>query len=411
MTGPPGDVIGGAGRSLRRPTSALASPSVVLFAAMFAAQAALLVLSPILVDMAADLGVSTATAAQLRSLSGLVAGGVALWVGLRSRPRPLRDVIGSGLLLLALGSVGSAAATTFTILATAQLAVGVGLGLVLSAALAAAGEWAPQRPAATLAWALAGQPAAWIVGMPIVGAVAEASWRLAWLAVPALGSLVALGLLSLRPRGVAVRPGSDEPSLWAYHGSRTWALGELLAYGGWAGTVVFVGALLIDSYGASPVVVGLVLAGAAAAYVPGNFLARRRVDRGAGTILILGGAVSMVGVAVLGAVRPGLPFSAAVLAGLAFVAGWRTLAGSSRGLSIAPACRLQSMSVRTAAAQYGYLVGSALGGGALAVGGYGAMGAVLACLYAGSVVLHASSGRSRFRPRAATPPPAPGTAR
>jgi MFS transporter, DHA1 family, inner membrane transport protein len=391
VTEPPTGATVDTVRPPRRATSALGSPSVVLFAALFAAQAALLVLSPILVAMAADLGVSTATAAQLRSLSGLVAGGVALWLGFRSRPRPLRDLVGSGLVLLASGSVGSAAANTFTVLAGAQLVVGVGLGLVLSGALAAAGQWAPQRKAATLAWALAGQPVAWVVGMPVAGAVAELSWRYAWLAVPALASLVALALLSLRPRDVAAVTSSDEPSLWTHRGARTWALGELLAFGGWAGTLVFVGALLIDSYGTSTTIVGLVLAGAAAAYVPGNFLAQRHVERTVGPLLVVGGGVSAVGVALLGGARPGLPFSVVVLAVLAFVAGGRTLAGSSRGLSIAPLCPLQSMSVRTAAVQYGYLAGSALGGIALVAGGYGALGAALAGLFGASAALHTVS--------------------
>jgi MFS transporter, DHA1 family, inner membrane transport protein len=375
----------------QRTLRALGSPSASLFLAMFAAQAALLVLSPILPDIAADLDVSTATAAQLRSLSGLVAGGVAIWLAMWSRPRPLRDLLGTGLILLVAGSTMSAAAMSFTVLAIAQLGVGVGLGLVLSAALAAAGEWAPQRQGATLAWALAGQPVAWIVGMPVAGAVAEASWRYAWLAVPALASLVALAALAMRPRDTAVRTTADEPSLWAYRGTRAWALGELFAYGGWAGTLVFVGALLIDSYRTSTTAVGIVLAVVAAAYVPGNFLARRWVDRGVGLLLVVGGAVSAVGVAVLGIARPSLWFSAAVLAALAFVAGGRTLAGSSRGLSLAPSCRLGSMGVRTAAVQYGYLLGAAVGGAALASGGYRALGAALAALFAVSVVLHATA--------------------
>src|SRR5262245_48313367 len=54
--------------------SRLHHPAVVLFACLFASQAALLVLSPTLVDIAHEFGVSTATAGQLRSLSGLTGG-------------------------------------------------------------------------------------------------------------------------------------------------------------------------------------------------------------------------------------------------------------------------------------------------------------------------------------------------
>src|SRR6188472_1170389 len=48
----------------------LTRPSPVLFLCLFVSQAALLVLSPVLPEVARDLGVSTATAGQLRSLSG-----------------------------------------------------------------------------------------------------------------------------------------------------------------------------------------------------------------------------------------------------------------------------------------------------------------------------------------------------
>jgi MFS transporter, DHA1 family, inner membrane transport protein len=376
--------------------------ALVLFAAMFAAQASLLVLTPVLAAVAADFGVSTATAAQLRSVSGIVAGGVALWMGQRSRPRPLRDVLGAGLILLAAGSALSAAAPDFAVLAAAQVGLGAGLGLTLSAGLAAAGEWAGEEQARVLSWALVGQPAAWIVGMPLAGAVAEVSWRYAWLAVPLAASVAALAALATRPRDTAAVRGPDEPTLWAQPGAPGWAVGELLAYGGWAGTLVFVGALFIDSYGTSTTTVGLLLALAAVAYVPGNFLARRLVDRRARDLLRLGGAVSGAGVAMLGILRPGLGFSATLFAALAFVAGGRTIAGSALGLQLAPRCRLQSMGARTAAVQYGYLLGAVAGGAAFALGGYRALGLALGALYALAVVPHVG-WRSAFTRPAARP--------
>jgi predicted MFS family arabinose efflux permease len=373
--------------------------SLVLFLCLFATQAALLVLTPILPFVARDFGISTATAAQLRSVSGVVAGVVALWVAVRSRPRPLRDLLASGLGLLALSCALSAAAPTFGVLAAAQVGVGIGLGVVLSGALAAAGEWEPQRQARTLSWALVGQPVAWIVGMPLVGLVTESSWRQAWVAVPFAASLVALAALLSRPRDRAPGVGPEEPPVWSHPGTVGWAVGELLAYGGWAGTLVFVGALFVDSYATSPGAVGLLLALGAVAYVPGNFLARRVVDRRARALLILGASLSGVGVAVFGLVRPGVALSASVFAALAFVAGSRTIAGSSLGLTLAPECRLQSMGFRTAAVQFGYLLGAAVGGAALALGGYGALGLALGLLYllaAAPHVLHvALAGRAR----------------
>ncbi len=176
--------------------------------------------------------------------------------------------------------------------------------------------------------------------------------------------------------------------MWHEPGTRGWALGELAAYGAWAGTLVFVGALLVESYGTSTTLVGLILAGGAIAYLPGNFLARRFVAEHS-RVLVLGAALaSAVGVAIFGGVRVHLVASAVLFAVLAFLGGGRTIAGSALGLQLAPSCRLQAMSVRTAAVQFGYLLGASVGGLAVSWRGYGALGAVLSGLYVLAAVPH-----------------------
>ena len=55
--------------------------------------------------------------------------------------------------------------------------------------------------------------------------------------------------------------------------------------------------------------------------------------------------------AALGAVRPNAWVSFALFGTLAFLAGGRTLAGSARGLNLAPALRLGVTGLRTAAVQ------------------------------------------------------------
>lgn len=401
--------------SSSRLRAAVGAAPVVLFLAMLAAQAALLILSPILPSVAADLDVSTSTAAQLRSVSGLVAGGVAIWMGVWAPRRSLRRLLASGLGLLAASVLASAAAPTFAVLVVAQVGVGVALALVLSSALTAAGEWTPADQSRTLSWALVGQPVAWIVGMPLAGAIGGLDWRYAWLLVPFAASVVALVAVAARPPDAPPStPRSEEPPLWRYRGSRGWALGELLAYGGWAGTLVFAGALFVESYGTSPAAVGMLLGAVAVAYLPGNFLARRVVGQHTRTVLIVGALLSATGVTVLGAARPGPVFSALVLASVAFVNGGRTISGSARGLAIAPACKLQAMSFRTAAVQFGYLLGATLGGAALAGAGYTGLGLALGGLYVVAAVPHVIDALGERRGGAAATAPAaatgPGTA-
>jgi predicted MFS family arabinose efflux permease len=376
------------------PFSSRPQPALILFLALFTSQTGFLVLTPILPQLARDLGVSTATAGGLRIASGLAGGVVALTLATAGRRVGLRDLIAAGLLLVGLGSAAGAAAPSFALLAASQLAFGAGNAIVLSGGVAAAARWsAPGERARVLSWALLGQPASWVVGMPLIGALAGSSWRLA-MGVPLAASAIALLALASRP---ADAPDDTRAGIWSVlSGDRAvagWATGELLAYSAWGGTLTFAGALMIESYGPSPSLVGLLLAAAAAAYFPGNLLARRRAGESPRQLLALLGGGLAVWLAVFGAVRPGLWFSGALFALAALLAGGRTLAGSAAGLEAAPRDQVAVMSIRAAATQFGMVAGGALGGAALAAGGYGLLGAVLSIVFAAGAVPHLAAAR------------------
>jgi predicted MFS family arabinose efflux permease len=379
----------------RRPLSAAVSaPSVVLFLCLFAGQASVLVLSPILVDIGRDLDVSTATVGQLRTISGLVAAITALLLGRLAARAGLRDLLLAGCALLALGCVASASAPTYTLLALAQVPTGVGLAILLSAGVAGVAEWAPPgERSRVLSWALVGQASSWIVGMPVIGLVSEATWRLAFVSVPLFGTLgAAFALTRCRSGGPpqAASPGRLRAVLRERRAAG-WAAGEVLAFSAWAGTLVYAGALFVDSYDVSPGATGLMLASGAVAYLPGNFLARRLVERWAPALLVVCSLAGAAAVALFGTVRPSIPVSVAIFAALGFIGGARTLAGAGYGLEVGTGHRLAVMGVRASATQVGYLVGSAAGGAALAASGYGALGLLFAALFAGAALAYAFS--------------------
>lgn len=365
-------------------------PSVVLFTCLFAAQAALLVLSPILPQVASEFGVTSSAAAQLRSVSGVTAGVAALYLAARGDRFRLYRLLRSGLVLLGAGSVASAAAPTFSMLLAAQALIGLGLAMVLSGGLAASEAWSTGEDSArVLSWALVGQPVAWVVGQPVAGAVAEANWRWAWLAVPLAASLAALATLSARSAADAGLADCDPSGLWKLKGMKAWALGELAAFSGWAGLLVYAGAFFIETYGTGVGLTGALLGIVAAAYLPGNFLARRLISARALSVLVISAAGLAGLVALFGTVRPGVVFSTVILALLAFFAGGRTIAGAAVGLRLSEGRRLAAMSIRTAVLQFGYLIGTALGGLVLPVWGYAGMGWTFAGLFvlAGTVQL------------------------
>ncbi len=362
---------------------------VTLLAALAASQAALVVLNPLLPDVADALDVSIATAGQLRTVSGLAAGAAALATGLLAARVGLRELLLGGVAVLAVGSILSAGAPGLGVLAMAQVLVGIGIGVSYSAAIAAAADWTvPADRSRVLALALLGPPLAWIVGMPLVGFVGEVSWRLAWLVVPVSMTAVATVLLLSRPSTQPAAARASLRSVLAYPGVARWSTGELLAFSAWAGALVYVGALLVESYELSIAATGLALGFGALVYVPGNLLFRRWVDTHDRRLLVGLALSAAVTVAVLGAVRPSFWFSEAVFCCLSFIAGGRTLAGSARGLGLAPELRLGVTGVRTAALQSGYFVGAAVGGIALSAGGYGLLGVALAALFVGAAIPH-----------------------
>lgn len=367
------------------------SPAVTLFLCMFAAQAAVFVLAPILPRIAEEFTVPIAAVGQLRAISGLVAGITTLALGTLAWQLSLRDLIAAGLLLVGLGSLVAALALDFAMLVVAHVALGVGLGVVLSAAVAATAQWAPPGSrTGTLSWALMGPPAAAILGTLGAGLLADLSWRAAWLAVPFASSILALAAVRTRPPGN--HAGSERVSLrqvWRLPAISGWLVGELLAYSAWSAIPVYAAAQLIQSYGSSAALAGLAVSASAAAFMIGNAVTRRWVGASLRSILLIA-AVALAGTAgAFGAFRAGFWPSAALLALLGLLAGGRTLAGNAFGLRAAPGHGVAVMAARTTAQQFGYLVGAGLGGAALAIGGYGGLGVLLALLFVLAALPHA----------------------
>jgi predicted MFS family arabinose efflux permease len=385
--------------------SLLTRPSPVLFLCLFASQAGLFVLSPILPDIAREFGISTATAGQLRSISGATGGVTAVLLAVAPRRPGLRDLLSAGAALVALGSALSAAAPTFAVRAAAQGVLGIGIGLLVAIGIAAAGEWpAPAERSHVLAWAIAGMPAAWIAGMPVVGAVASIDWRVAWLAVPALIAVTTLGLVRLRPADDPSRLAGGSVSAWRRPDVARFAGGELLANAAWASVLTYAGALLLGSYEIAPAVVALGLGGIAVAMVPGTFTARRHAARATPALLTALTALQSGAVIVLGAVRPAVALTLAVLAVMAFVNGWRSMVASALGMDTAPEDKVAVMSMRAAANQFGYLLGAAAGGLAVAVAGFPGLGWTLGAMFLAAALIHAPGilpTTARLAPQAA----------
>ena len=358
-----------------------------LFLCLFASQSAVIAMAPSLSAAAADLDVSISAAGQLRTITGLVAGITALALGVIARRVPLGRQLLAGTMLLAVGAAASAAAGSYAVLALAQVPVGAGVAVLTTAAVVAAAEWAPpESRTAVLSWTLNGQPAAWIVGMPILGSV---GWRLAWLVLPLVAALAAtLFLLGRSRRHESVTPVKPMRVVLHNRALTRWLASELLANAGWAGTLVYSGATFTETYGISAAATGVLLAVGATGYVAGNLSARRLAGDPSADKLALLALALVLTVACFGVARTSAALSTVLFAAAGFVAGARTLVASAYGLTVAPACRASLTSLRAATMQFGYFLGSIAGGIALAAGGYGAVGLTMSCflLFAAAIV-------------------------
>jgi predicted MFS family arabinose efflux permease/ribosomal protein S18 acetylase RimI-like enzyme len=371
----------------------LGSPSLVLFLAFVASQAGVLVLSPILSDVADDFGVSIAAAGQLRILAAPLAVVAALVAGrLLTRYSP-RALLGVASALLAIGSLASAAAPSFALLALAQIPMWIGIATILTAGVAATAAWSePEGRTRVVAHAFAGPPTAWIVGMPLIGIVAEVHWRIAFLALPLPAALLA-GLAVLgRPNDSPIqRAETSLRGLLRRADAQRWAIGELCANAAWAGTLVFSGALMTEQFGMSTTATGVALAAVAVAYLVGNRRAGHGAPERARWTMLATSLAAAVAVTLTWTVTPVVAVTLVLFAISGALVATRTVAGTVYGFSVAGDLGREVGTVRAVTTQLGYLIGALAGGAALAVAGFAGIGVVMGGLFLASTLPYASA--------------------
>ena len=275
--------------------------------------------------------------------------------------------------------------------------------MLTTAGTLAAAEWvSPEQRTRTLSWALVGQPAAWIVGMPLIGLLGERSWRYGWLALP-LAAAVAAGILVASRSGQP--PARSQPArARAALGDRAlarWLASELLRERRLGGNARLRGRALRRVVRDVHQADGLPARGRGRSPTsPATSPAVASSDASHGESSSCSPCCLAVTDGLFGAARSDVATSTALFSSAAFVAGGRTLIASAFALATPPDVRPAVTSLRAATMQFGYFVGSIAGGAALTVGGYSALGATMGLLFLGAAATLAA------RP----PRPDPGTA-
>lgn len=358
-----------------------------LVLASMASQALLVVLTPTIVEVGRDLGVSVGVVGQARSTLA----GAAIVSSLAIAP--LLDRFGVRSLLLwgaALAIAGCAAAAfspSLEVFLAVHVLIGTGFACLMSAGFAGVAAFpAEDRPWA-MGYLVGANGLAWIAVNPLAGVLTDLlSWRVAQ-AVPATIALCVLASARSAPGG-GVAGGGGMRDVFARLSARRWAASEMIALFAWGAYLTFIGAFFIERHDLSESAVGVLLALWAAVFfvvsvrVAPMFGRLPRARLISASALVMGAFIALQ----MGAHAALWVAVAAAFAG-AVAGGVRLTVSSTLGLAQLPGQPGSMMAARTAAFQMGYLLGGLLGGATLAYSGYAALGLVLAVAAALSAAL------------------------
>lgn len=352
--------------------------------ATIASQASMAAVPPLFVAISRDFDVSIGSVGQVRGVSAASAVVGTLLVGGWIHRHGARPVMIGGGLLAAIGALVCATAPALAMLAVGQVIVGAGICLLLSSGFAGAGEFfAPEARNWAVGWITALQSLAWIIGVPLVGLLAEhVSWRAAF-AVPAGFALIAAFSAMLFAPKIERDPTEPDErtgllAALADPSARRWTIGELIAFAVWTGEITYAAAFYMQTYGISEGLVGVLLPTGSMAFLVGSALADRVGQGWSRASLMTGSALAMGAVAcIMFNFHPTVPVTMGLGLLIGVAAGLRAAGSSTLALDQLPDKPGAMMAARTAAVQIGYLIGASLGGIAVDAAGYGSLGVLM----------------------------------
>ena len=350
-----------------------------LLLASMAAQALLVVLTPTIVEVGRDLGVSVGLVGQARSAFAAAAIVSSLVIAPfldRLGVRPLL-LWGAGLAIA--GCAAAAASPSLVVFGAVHTLLGVGFACLMTAGFAGVAAFAAEDRPWAMGYLVGANGLAWVVVNPLAGALTDLlSWRAAQ-AVPAAIALCVIASARAAPAASATGvPGFGLLGVLARPSARRWVISEMISFFAWGAYLTFTGAFFIERHGLSESATGVLLALWAAVFFAASVRVAPLLGNLSRPLLV---ATSALGMGALIALQLGAPAALWIALAAAFsnavAGGVRLTVSSTLGLSQLPDQPGSMMAARTAAIQTGYLLGGLLGGVTLAWSGYAALGLVL----------------------------------
>jgi predicted MFS family arabinose efflux permease len=355
--------------------------------------------------MARELGVSEAAVGQLVAAAGLAGVALGLFAG------PLSDRHGRRLILLvaagalAVSSFGSAVSQSYSLLLASRFGAGIGSVLLLPAALAAVGDFVPERQQSRAIGAvMAGTGLSLVVGWPLASlSSGHWGWRSAFVELAALFVLLAVLLLVLVPSGKASSRATGATfgayrALLSDRGLNTALLSNALAAAAWFAITTYLGVFLGTRFSLVGGQQAPVLAATGACYALGSGIGGLVAPRFGPVPVVVSCAIAA---AVLSLTLPTVGFGVgmAVLLGLAALRGIGITVMTSAIVSFRPTMRGAVSGLNAAFFSVGVASGAAIGGVALSMKGLAALFAMVSAL-SGATALVLILGRRSLMVRA-----------
>jgi DHA1 family inner membrane transport protein len=381
----------------------LAGATLALLVGIFAVGSEALVISPLLADIAHDLGVGIDGAGLSVSMYGLAVAVMAPMAGYLGERISRRRTLLLGLVVFAVGGVLCAAAPNLGTLIAGRAVCGVGTGMFLPSAYAWVGDEVPYEDRARVmgrvvfGWALA-----LVAGVPLGGLIGQvAGWReaLAAMAVLAVGAAVAAARLLPRRTHGGPHP-ADSP---AAPGLLTAALKvpgvprlltvNLLGMFAFYGVYTYLGSFVREELEVESGVAGAIILlyglGVAVIALNGRLLDRFGKSRALVVALVLN-VVIMASLPWLGGVPVAL---AAVVAIFGITQGGFLTAMATETTQASDASRGSVVALMSAGTYVGVTLGAAVMGPIFDGPGFGLVGAISSATAAVAIVIYV--GRRR----------------
>ncbi|WP_322818238.1 MFS transporter [Tepidiforma sp.] len=374
-------------------TLVLALLSVASFAVVFNN----LIITPILPEISEDFGVRVAVAGLLVTAYSVAGGVAAVFSGPFIDRVGRKPVVVAGMATLTVATVLSALAPGFVPLLAARALAGLGVACLTPAVFAAVGDlFSYEERGRAMSWVISANTSASIFGVP-AGAVVSGvlSWRWTFVALACLLVVFTWLLFRRLPPDAPREAGASGNGMEVVpRVLRDWAttaalVSNYLSTSYWFVFATYMGAYFHDEFGVAKWALGGLTMTMGLGVLAGSNAGGRLADRvGKRPVILWTSAMCAVFIALTttaaGAMAMGLGF----LFLFAVSGGARFASSQAMMTEMSPAYRGTVMALNAAGQQFGIVTGSLVGGLALEVGGYTALGPTAAGLALVSMVMY-----------------------